>query len=120
MNTINQTNQNEKFTRIYRETINKSGLSNYLSYIVGQLDLFEKGDIRDKKIKNIIKTMLDIPYNEKGKLIGNLRKFHILKEKLKLFNSQFEEADIIRRLKALKTPKTPLPKINNPVLGTLF
>ena len=107
---INQSN--EKFIEIYRETINKSGLGNSLSYIVEQLVLFEKGDIHDIKVKNIIRRMLDIPYFEKNKLIDNLRKFQLLKEKLKLFNSQLEETDIIRRLKALKTPNTPFPKIN--------
>lgn len=108
----NQSNENEKFIEIYRETINKSGLGNSLSYIVDQLSIFEKGDIYDVKVKNIIKKMLYIPYYEQGKRIDNLRKFQLLKEKLKFFNNQLEEADIIRRLNALKTPTTPFPKIN--------
>ena len=68
-----------------------------------KMEEFEKNDIDNKKIKNIIKTMLNLDYYEKGIEVNNLRKFRIMIEYLKSIDQNIIDNDILKRLQKLRS-----------------
>ena len=80
---LTQSKQNEinyRFVKILKNVIEKNKIDN--SSLLTQLYNFERGDIDDIKIKNILKIMMDVPYYEQNKNVNILRKFNIIKETL--------------------------------------
>jgi hypothetical protein len=80
---ISITKQNEinsQFVNIFRNVIEKNQINNLT--LLNNLIEFEKREIDDKKTKNVIKIMLNIPYYENDKDVNDLRKFVIIKDKL--------------------------------------
>ena len=80
---ISITKQNEinsKFVNIFRNVIEKNQINTMV--LLKNLLEFEKKEIDDKKTKNVIKIMLNIPYYEKDRDVNCLRKFKIIKDKL--------------------------------------
>ena len=74
------------------------------------MEEFEKKDIDDQNIKNLIKTMLEIPYYEKLNPVNSLRKFKLLQEQLKTIHQELIDEDIIKRLAKLRKPSTTINK----------
>ena len=71
---------NSNFVKIFKNMIEKNQIEPDI--LLDKLNEFEKKDIDDIKTKNIIKSMLDIPYYENNQNVNLLRKFKIMQETL--------------------------------------
>lgn len=71
---------NLRFINIFRNVIEKNQINTMV--LLKNLLEFETKEIDDKKTKNVIKIMLNIPYYENDKDVNCLRKFKIIKDKL--------------------------------------
>tara|TARA_B100000963_G_C22375369_1_gene557767 strand:+ start:238 stop:534 length:297 start_codon:yes stop_codon:yes gene_type:complete len=71
---------NSNFVKIFKNMIEKNQIEPDI--LLDKLNEFEKKDIDDIKTKNIIKSMLDIPYYENNHNVNLLRKFKIMQETL--------------------------------------
>jgi hypothetical protein len=97
---------NNKFLHIYKSTICKYKINT--QHLIKKLEEFEKKDIDDQNIKNLIKTMLEVPYYEKLNPVNSLRKFKLLQEKLKTIHQELIDENIIKRLAELRKPPTTI------------
>ena len=114
-----QQSTNIKFVDIYKATINKYNIDT--NHLIKKLEEYEKKDINDISVKNLIKNMLDVPYYENLKLVNSLRKFKLLQEKLKTIHHELMDITIHKRLQALrKTPSTTTVKNNIKLLQPLI
>ena len=71
---------NSNFVKIFKNMIEKNQIEPDI--LLDKLNEFEKKDINNIKTKNIIKSMLDIPYYENNHNVNLLRKFKIMQETL--------------------------------------
>jgi len=71
---------NLKFVKIFKNMVEKNRIEPNI--LLKKIYEYEIKDIDDIKTKNIIKSMLDIPYYENNINVNLLRKFEILKETL--------------------------------------
>lgn len=71
---------NSNFIKIFKNMVEKNRIEPNI--LLDNFYKFEKKDIDDVKTKNIIKSMLDIPYYENNQNVNLLRKFKILKDTL--------------------------------------
>jgi len=101
-----QKSTNIKFVDIYKATINKYNIDT--NHLIKKLEEYEKKDINDISVKNLIKNMLDVPYYENLKPVNSLRKFKLLQEKLKTIHHELVDITIRKRLQELRktTPIT--------------
>ena len=101
-----QQSTNIKFVDIYKATINKYNIDT--NHLIKKLEEYEKKDINDISVKNLIKNMLDVPYYENLKPVNSLRKFKLLQEKLKTIHHELVDITIRKRLQELRktTPIT--------------
>ena len=114
-----QKSTNIKFVDIYKSTINKYNIDT--SYLIKKLEEYEKKDINDISVTNLIKNMLDVPYYEYFKPVNSLRKFKLLQEKLKTIHHELMDITIHKRLQELrKTPSTTTVKNNVKLLQPLI
>ena len=104
-----QQSTNSKFVDIYKSTINKYNIDT--NHLIKKLEEYEKKDINDISVKNLIKNMLDVPYYENFKPVNSLRKFKLLQEKLKTIHHELMDITIRKRLQELS--KTPNTAVNN-------
>ena len=105
-----QKSTNIKFVDIYKSTINKYNIDT--SYLIKKLEEYEKKDINDISVKNLIKNMLNVPYYENFKLVNSLRKFKLLQEKLKTIHHELMDITIHKRFQELRKT-TPTMTVNN-------
>ena len=71
---------NSNFIKIFKNMVEKNRIEPNI--LLDNFYKFEKKDIDDVKTKNIIKSMIDIPYYENNQNVNLLRKFKILKDTL--------------------------------------
>nr|QDY51758.1 hypothetical protein 1_143 [Mimiviridae sp. ChoanoV1] len=71
---------NSNFIKIFKNMVEKNRIDPNI--LLDNFYEFEKKDIDDVKTKNIIKSMIDIPYYENNQNVNLLRKFKILKDTL--------------------------------------
>ena len=95
---------NIKFVNIYKSTINKYNIDT--NYLINKLEEYEKKDINDISIINLIKNMLNVPYYENLKPVNSLRKFKLLQEKLKTIHHELLDITISKRLQELRKSRT--------------
>jgi len=106
---------NIKFVDIYKSTINKYNIDT--NHLIKKLEEYEKKDINDISVTNLIKYMLDVPYYENLKSVSSLRKFKLLQEKLKTIHHELVHITISKRLQELrKTPSTTTVKLLQPLI----
>ena len=114
-----QKSTNIKFVDIYKATINKYNIDT--NHLIKKLEEYEKKDINDISVTNLIKNMLDVPYYENLKPVNSLRKFKLLQEKLKTIHHELVDINIHKRLLELrKTPSTTTVKNNIKLLQPLI
>ena len=106
-----QQSTNIKFVNIYKATINKYNIDT--NHLIKKLEEYEKKDINDITVTNLIKNMLDVPYYENLKLVNPLRKFKLLQEKLKTIHHELMDITIHKRLQELRKTNPPTIKKNN-------
>ena len=110
---------NIKFVDIYKSTINKYNIDT--NQLIKKLEEYEKKDINDISVTNLIKNMLDVPYYENLKPVNSLRKFKLLQEKLKTIHHELVDINIRKRLQELrKTAQTTTVKNNVKLLQPLI
>ena len=71
---------NSNFIRMFKNMIEKNRIEPDI--LLDKFNEYEKKEINDVKTKNIIKSMLDIPYYENNQNVNLLRKFKIMQETL--------------------------------------
>ena len=102
MDLTKQASINNVFIRAYKTTMNRYNINTL--YLIQQLDEFEKKNIDDQNVKNLIKTMLEVPYYENLNPVNSFRKFKLLQEKLHIIHQELIDEDIIKRLSELRKP----------------
>ena len=92
-------------------------LINIISILtIKKLEEYEKKDINDISVKNLIKNMLDVPYYENLKPVNSLRKFKLLQEKLKTIHHELVDITIRKRLQELrKTTPITIKLLQQPI-----
>ena len=80
LSVLKQNEINSNFIKIFKNMVEKNRIEPNI--LLDNFYKFEKKDIDDVKTKNIIKSMLDIPYYENNQNVNLLRKFKILKDTL--------------------------------------
>lgn len=80
LSVLKQNEINSNFIKIFKNMVEKNRIEPNI--LLDNFYKFEKKDIDDVKTKNIIKSMIDIPYYENNQNVNLLRKFKILKDTL--------------------------------------
>jgi hypothetical protein len=109
---------NIKFVNIYIATINKYNIDT--NHLIKKLEEYEKKNINDTSVTNLIKNMLDVPYYENLKPVNSLRKFKLLQEKLKTIHHELMDITIRKRLQELRKPHTTTTKKKSKLLQPLI
>ena len=99
MNYKTQKEINLKFLEIFKQTILDKNLNSL--DLIDKFNEYEKHDIDDTKITDLIKFMINKPYYKELKEVNVLVKFRVLQENLKIINSKINDVDITKRLDAL-------------------
>ena len=99
MNYKTQKEINLKFLEIFKQTILDKNLNSL--DLIDKFNEYEKHDIDDTKITDLIKFMINKPYYNELKQVNVLVKFRVLQENLKIINSKINDVDITKRLDAL-------------------
>lgn len=71
---------NSNFIKMFKNMVEKNRIEPDI--LLDKFNEYEKKEINDVKTKNIIKSMLDIPYYENNQNVNLLRKFKIMQETL--------------------------------------
>ena len=109
-----QKSTNIKFVDIYKATINKYNIDT--NHLIKKLEEYEKKDINDISVTNLIKNMLDVPYYENLKPVNSLRKFKLLQEKLKTIHHELVDITIRKRLQELRKTTPITIKLLQPLI----
>lgn len=100
MNINKQNYINNLFIQNYKNKIIELKLN--ANYLLEKLIEFEKKEINDINVKNLIKYMLSLPYYENFNEINDIKKFKIMIEQLKIFRGEIIEIELYQRLEQLK------------------
>lgn len=106
-----QNNYNNYFLTKYKNKVKELNINT--NYLLEKLIEFEKKEINDNIVKNLIKYMLTVPYYENLKEVNDLKKFKIMIEQLRIFKGELIEIELYQRLEKLKqnTNKSKIRKL---------
>lgn len=100
MNINKQNSFNNLFLQSYKNKIIQLKLN--ADYLLEKLLEFEKKEINDNNVKDLIIYMLSLPYYENLKELNDIKKFKIMIETLKIIRGELIEIELYERLEKLK------------------